>query len=422
MQIVSESPAKKRALRWGLLSLSAIYLLVVTLQFVSDWLGSRSDPRSLRAAIKLDPGNADYRNQLGLYYDLARNYQASISEYQAATRLNPHYSKYWLKLADAYQMTEDTNSQAQAVEQAIHYEPTGPDVAWQAANLYLVQGRIDDALREFHVVMEGTPNMGTLALRYCWRVRPDADVLLRDVLPATPGAYLSFLRLLAAKKDTEAASKVWDALIRLHQPIGTQPVFEYIQYLLLQKQPDEASVVWRQATSLLGLNAYLPSSNNLIVNGDFHLDVLNGGFDWQYRKQSSVSLTLDTTEFHSGPRSLAIGFDGPGVDEAGIFQLVSVEPNTAYDFTGYYRNGEIDGAGAPHFVLQDIYSNKVFFQSDDLKFGSAWRQVSGAFTTDADTRMLVLRVARVPAGSPIRGKLWIDDFRLVEKSQAEDHS
>ncbi len=422
MQIVPGSPAKRRVLRWGLLSLSAIYLLAVTLHFVSDWLGSSPDPRSLHAAMKLDPGDADYHNQLGLYYDLARNYQGSISEYQAATRLNPHYAKYWLKLADAYQMTEDTDSQAHAVEQAIHYEPTGPDVAWQAANLYLVQGRIDDALREFHVVMEGTPNMGSLALQYCWRVKPDADVLLRDVLPATPAAYLSFLQLLTAKKDTEAASKVWDALIRLRQPIGTQPVFEYIRYLLLQKQPDEASVVWRQATSLLGLNAYLPSSNNLIVNGDFHLDVLNGGFDWQYRKQSNVSLTLDTSEFHSGHRSLAIGFDGPGVDEAGIFQLVSVEPNTSYDFTGYYKNGEIEGAGAPHFVLQDIYSNKVLFQSDDLKFGSSWRQVSGTFVTEADTKMLVLRVARVPAGSPIRGKLWIDDFRLVEKSLSEDHS
>jgi hypothetical protein len=253
-------------------------------------------------------------------------------------------------------------------------------------------------------------------------VKPDADVLLRDVLPATPAAYLSFLQLLTTKKDTPAASKVWDALVRLHQPIGMQPVFEYIQYLLLQKQPDEASVVWHQAISLLGLNAYLPSSNNLIVNGDFHLDVLNGGFDWQYRKQSNVSLTLETSEFHSGTRSLRILFDGPGVDEAGIFQLVSVEPKTSYDFTGYYKNGEIEGAGAPHFVLQDIYSNKVLFQSDDLKFGSSWRQVSGTFTTDADTRMLVLRIARVPAGSPIRSKLWIDDFRLVETSLSEGHS
>ena len=73
-------------------------------------------------------------------------------------------------------------------------------------------------------------------------------------------------------------------------------------------------------------------------------------------------------------------------------------------------------------MLQDIYSNKVFFQSDDLKFGSAWREVSGSFTSDPDTRMLVLRVARVPAGSPIRGKMWIDDFHLVEKSVPEGHS
>lgn len=73
-------------------------------------------------------------------------------------------------------------------------------------------------------------------------------------------------------------------------------------------------------------------------------------------------------------------------------------------------------------MLQEIYSNKVFFQSDDLKFGSSWRQVAGTFTTDSDTKMLVLRVARVPAGSPIRGKLWIDDFVLVEKSKVEGRS
>jgi hypothetical protein len=422
MPMALDSPAKRRALRWGLLFLSAVYLLTVSVQFAGDWLGSRPDPQSLRAALRLDPGNADYHNRLGLYYDLARDYKASIAEYEAAVRLNPHYAKYWLKLADAYQMTEDTDRQAQAVEQATHFEPTGPDVAWQAANLYLVQGRTDDALREFRAVMEGTPNMGGLALQYCWRVKPDADALLKDVVPPTPAAYLSFLQLLTAKKDTGAASKVWDALIHLHQPIGMQPVFEYIHYLLLQKEPDEASLVWRQATSLLGLNAYLPSSNNLIVNGDFHLDVLNGGFDWQYRKQSNVALTLDTSEFHAGHRSLSITFDGPGVDEAGIFQLVAVEPNTAYEFTGYYKNGEIDGVGAPHFVLQDIYSNKVFFQSDDLKFGSSWRQVSGGFTSDADTRMLVLRVVRVPAGSPIRGKLWVDDFHLIERPAVEGHS
>ena len=53
----------------------------------------------------------------------------------------------------------------------------------------------------------------------------------------------------------------------------------------------------------------LPARNNLIVNGDFSLDVLNGGFDWQYQKQPSVTLTLDPSDFHGGHRSLLITFE-----------------------------------------------------------------------------------------------------------------
>ena len=244
---------------------------------------------------------------------------------------------------------------------------------------------------------------------------PDPDVLLRDVLPPRSDTYLAFLQLLMAKENTEATVKVWDALIALHQPIERQYVFEYVRYLLLHKEPEEAESIWRESASSLGLSAYLASSSNLIVNGDFRLDVLNGGFDWQYRKQSSVSLILDASEFHAGHRSLAITFDGPGVDEAGIYQVVAVRPNTTYQFSGYYKNGEIEGAGAPRFALQDLYSAETLFMSDELEFGSAWKNVFGEFTTKPDTHMLVLRVLRVPSGSAIRGKLWIDDFRLVEK-------
>jgi hypothetical protein len=43
-------------------------------------------------------------------------------------------------------------------------------------------------------------------------------------------------------------------------------------------------------------------------------------------------------------------------------------------------------------------------------------------STNARMAQIVLRVARVPAGSPIRGKLWIDDFVLVEKSKVEGRS
>jgi hypothetical protein len=305
------------------------------------------------------------------------------------------------------------------VQRAVAADPTTPDVAWVAANQFLAQGMTDKAVHEFRVVMDGAPNMVNLVLLMCFKADPNPDVILREVLPPYPASYFPLLEVLMSKENTEATTRVWDALVTLHKPVELPPVFNYIRYLLLHKEPGEAAAVWRDTTALTGLNAYLPSSNNLIVNGDFSLDVLNGGFDWQYKKQSSVSLILDTSDFHAGHRSLAIGFDGPGVDDAGIFQIIAVRPNTSYQFSGYYRNGEIEGAGGPHFVLEDLYSSNVYYLSNELKFGAFWRNESGEFTTGPDTKMIALHVLRVPAGAAIRGKLWIDDFRLVEKQSAE---
>jgi hypothetical protein len=180
---------------------------------------------------------------------------------------------------------------------------------------------------------------------------------------------------------------------------------------------DQARLVWQQAAPRFGLSSYVPTRNNLIVNGDFSLDVLNGGFDWQYQKQQSVNLTLDPSDFHGGHRSLLITFDGPGVTDAGIRQFIAVQPSTVYQFSAYYKNGEIEGAGGPHFTIQDVYTQAVLYDSDELKEAGFWKSASGEFTTGDECKLLVLHVRRLPEGSPIRGKLWVDDFRLVAKRQ-----
>jgi hypothetical protein len=42
--------------------------------------------------------------------------------------------------------------------------------------------------------------------------------------------------------------------------------------------------------------------------------------------------------------------------------------------------------------------------------------VHSRFTTPPSTTLLVLKIERIPAGSPIRGKLWLDDFQLSPES------
>jgi len=417
MQIGLESSFQKRILMGATCALAAIYIVLAALPFLAERLASRSDLRRLQLATRLDPGSAEYAHRLGRYFDLVRNDPASaLTEYQRAVQLNPHDSRYWLDLANSYQLLGDLPSQADAIEKSIHYDSKTPDVAWEAANLYLVQGQTDKALQQFRTVMEGAPDMSLQSLQLCWRIQPDVDLLLRDVVPPKQAAYEMFLSLLMSKQQTEGTVKVWEALYGLHETVSLPRVFEYIRYLLDQKAVRDASRVWRQATALLKMSAYLPSSNNLIVNGNFSLPVLNGGFDWQYNKQSSVSLTLDPGDSHGGHRSLSIAFDGPGVDDAGIYQLIAVQPNTTYSFSGYYKNGEIEGAGGLRFGLQDFYNGQALYESDELNDGTFWKNVFGDFTTGPDTQLLVLRVRRSPPGSPLRGRLWIDDMRLVEKS------
>jgi len=395
---------------------TAVYAGESAREFVASWLGSRVDLISLQRAAWLDSRNAEYRNHLGRYYDLvARDPATAIWHYTAAVQLNPHVARYWFDLASAYQVMGDIARQTAALERAIQADSMTPDVAWEAANLYLVQGENEKALREFSVVMANDTSLANASIQVCWRINPDVDALLRDVVPHNADAYIAFLTLLESKQETAATAKVWHALVQVNQAFELRHVYDYFQYLLAHKDVDQAVLVWQQAANRFGFSAYLPASSNLVVNGSFGLDLLNGGFDWHYEKQRSVTLTLDPTEFHSGRRSLLITFDGPGINDAGMYQYIPVQPNTTYDFSAYYKNGELEGAGGPHFTIQDMYTKAVYYDSNELKDAGFWKSVDGEFTTSPDCRLVVLHVRRLPESSPIRGKLWVGDFHLTKR-------
>lgn len=416
MRIPFNTPVRK-GLTAAVVALAATgYVALAATQFAASWLDGRTELKSLEWASRLDPGNADYRDHVGRYYDLmARDPLSAVSRYQSAVQLNPHSARYWFDLASAYQVLGDTRNQAAALDHAIDADSMTPDVAWQAGNLYLVQGENEKALREFKVVIANDPSLVMPAIQFCWHIEPDVDALLRDVIPAQADAYAGLLVQLETKGDTPGAIKVWNSLMQTHDAFEARYAYGYFRFLIDHQEVDQAIVAWQQITSRFRLGAYLPSQENLIVNGDFNFDILNAGFDWQYQKQSSVQLTLDPSEFHAGRRSLEITFDGPGISEAGFYQLIAVQPNTTYDFTAYYKNPEMEGAGGPHFTIQDMYAQTVYYESEELKDSSFWKAAYGEFTTSPDCKLIVLHVRRLPATSPMRGKLWVGDFHLTRK-------
>jgi len=416
MKIAFDSPQRK----WLVASVAALvavaYVGFAASQFAAAWLGSRAEFTSLQTAARLDRGNADYRHALGRYFDIVgRDPASAITYYNQAVALNPHSARFWFDLSSAYQVLGDVGNQTRALERAIEADPMTPDVAWEAGNFYLVRGENEKALRELRVVVADDPTLSEAALQLCWRIQPDAESLLRDVVPARSDSYQALLSLLELKQDTAGAAKVWDALIRTNEPFEQKQGYEYIRYSILHKDVDQAVRVWKEIADRFKLGPYLPSRENLIVNGNFDLTVLNAGFDWQYSKQSGVHLSFDSSDHHAGRRSVQIVFDGPGISDAGIYQLVPVQPNTTYSFSGFYKNEEMEGAGGPHFTIQDAFTQTRFFESEELKNSGFWKSADGEFTTPPDCKLIVLHVRRVPEGSPMRGTLWIGDFRLTQK-------
>ena len=416
MQFPVNSPFRK----WLLLTVAAVvalvYIAAAARETLAAFFATKIELASLQRAARVDPANAEYFDRLGRYFTMvAQDPAGAVTPYLQAVALNPHSARYWFDLANAYQVLGNSDSQTNALEHAIEADPRTPDVAWEAGNLFLVRGEDEKALREFRAVMESGSYQSDAAMQFCWRIKPDVDALLRDVVPVHAGAYVSFLSALMAKQQTAETAKVWAALMATHEPFERNFFFDYMKYLIAVKDVDQAQLVWRQAAGQFSLLPYVPSASNLMVNPDFSLDVLNGGFDWQYHKQNAVTLSLDSSEFHAGPRSLSITFHGPGIDDAGIYQIIPVQPNTKYEFTGYFKTGDIEGAGGPHFTIQDVYNTNILYESEELKDTSFWKSDDGEFTTGPDTKLILLRLRRLPSGNAIRGKLWIDDFRLVQK-------
>jgi tetratricopeptide (TPR) repeat protein len=420
IKLALRGPARKIIFLGACLIFATGYIGLVARQFFADYFSRKLDLASLQLAARLEPGNADYQYRLGHYFlQMQHEPATAVQFFKSATVLNPHNAGYWLELSRIYQRLANSDQQKDALQHAIAVDPSTPDVAWDAANFYWALRETDKALQEFRVVLENDPYLPAAALDRCWRIKPDVDSLLRDVVPRNSEVYSSFLDFLISRNEPAAAARVWTQLVQLQQPVEARHVFDYVRYLVNRRGVRQAYQAWQQAASLCDLSGYQPSPENLVVNGDFSLPVLNGGFDWQYEKLSDVSLALDPTESHSGHRSLSLIFDSRGIEDAGIRQLIPVEPNTKYEFSAYFKSEGLEGAGGPRFLLEDRFTRSAYFASEELKDEGFWRQVGGTFDTGPDTKLVVLRIQRVPAGNAIRGKLWIGGVRLAQVHVAE---
>ena len=416
MQIDLRSRLRRFSFAAACLVVVAIYLQFTLRAYLASHFAGKLDSPNIQKAIKLEPANGEYRDLLGRNLALSgASLDEAISDYRSAVHLNPYEARYWLDLAGAYQIAGRADEQGESVEHAVQADPTTPHVAWEAANFFLVQGAPEKALPYFRIVLANDPEAVDSTLQLCWRATGDVNQILDQALPRRADLYLRFLTLLVNKQEVIAAERVWNQLIGLSQTFSAKLAFPYFQFLIVKQEVLAAEVAWQQLANIdTPLQAYLPSHYNLIVNGGFEENLLNGGFDWWYKSSPHAALALDTSEFHSGTRSLSVTFDGYSVPEVGLIQFIPVKPNTNYEFSAQCRTEDIDSASGPRLEIADAYTNSSYVLTDDTLNTTPWRLQQARFHTGPNTNLLWVKIVRDPAQPLIRGKLWIDDVKLVE--------
>ncbi|MBV9183435.1 MAG: tetratricopeptide repeat protein, partial [Acidobacteria bacterium] len=354
----------------------------------------------LRAA-ELDPGNAAYWHALGLFEewdldggDLAR----AVSYYERASQLNPGYDIYWLDLAGSLENLGEVESARKAFEQAKAAHPASSEVAWRYGNFLLRRGYLSAAYVEIRRALATDPRLTVSAISQCWKSQPSVDALVNAVLPPDLRFYLPALDYLVSEHEGDAALVLWNKLLLRKQPVDVTQAVPLVNELVRENRVSDAQGAWQQALEAGG-RAHDEAASSLVFNGGFEEDPVHGGFDWQFLAVEGASFDVDTTEAHSGRRSLRITFDGEANPNfAHVFQWVAVEPHRRYRLVAFLRTEAISTDSGIRFMISDYYRPEAFqILTSDLIGTNGWTRIEQEFETTGETGLLLVTLRRIPS-------------------------
>jgi tetratricopeptide (TPR) repeat protein len=411
--------------RWLFVSVLLLLAGGFSFEAAKGWMAAHwaASPKSEDwfEAAKLEPGNAEYWHQLGLFeqWDMEGDHlQQAVGYYQEAAEVNPRSDIYWMDLAGACEMLGETTRAREAYEKAKVDHPISPEVAWRYGSFLLRQDDTTKAFAEFRAALMRDPNLETSAIAQSWKAGASASQVLNEILPAQSQYYFVALDFFLSQQQDTAALLIWNRLLDLKQPLKIQQAVPLVNDLIAQNRVEEARGVWQQALAVTRWAVDGSGDRSVLFNGGFEHDLVNGGFDWQETPVQGASFAIDTGVAHAGARSLRINFNGSvNQDFSQLLQWVVVEPRRRFRFAAYLQTEGISTDSGVRFIVYDPHHPAVpQALTADLVGTHPWSLVDAELTTGPETRLLAVVLRRFPSrklDNKLRGTVWVDDVSLT---------
>lgn len=375
-----------------------------------------------QAAARLEPGNPENWYLLGRYWQYSIDQPdpaQAIANFRRALALNPGYTDAWLDLGTVYELEGDFSSADNAYRQARHSYPVSAAVAWRYGNFLLRQNQVAPAFAEIRRAVYSDTKRSAEAFSRCWRVDPDVDSILDQVIPPNRAAYLDIIRDLSSTDQLTDALTVWRRLVSLRPRMSPADATAFADFLLQKGHFDDAYRVWQDALRLSDVVTGDPPGS-VLWDGGFESSVPSGGFAWTYPVSSpGVLASLDGRQKHSGKQSLRLLFTGKrNIDYQGVCSNISVQPQTTYRFSAWVRTQSLTSDEGVRFRIYSFTDAPFpgYADSLDSRGTQPWTHVEMPWTSGKDVRharVCVMRKVSHGFDPRIQGTAWIDDVSML---------
>jgi len=369
---------------------------------------------ALDRAVRLSPTDAETHFARGDVLQRTENNAEAKIEFERAVQLRPRDYFLWLVLGVTRDADRDQAGALLALRQSALLAPAYAQPRWQLGNLLLRMGEVDHAFVEFRKAAQGDPTILPVIIDLAWNLSHRDPKKVAVMLQPDNDSTRLALALFLAKHSQGPAAVEQFLLTKTTSDEKSQALLEE---LLKDRAFSDAYPIWAR---MHGVPVTNPGA--AFFDGGFEGWLASGdeGFGWQIAPNiANVEMSVDTSERHSGGRSLHAAFRGNSNPAAPLLsQLILVKPQTNYQITFAALTKDFVSAAGPILTVSDASDPKgvTLAQSPPLlPDKTGWRSFTVDLTTNAATQAIRVSVARQKCANdpcPAFGSLWLDSFSI----------
>ena len=156
-----------------------------------------------------------------------------------------------------------------------------------------------------------------------------------------------------------------------------------------------------------------------MTNPGFEAPLSNKGFGWRHwNPDNAWQIQRLPGNAASDDYALRITFSGEkNIQFYHLWQLIPVQPLQNYTLSFWWRSQDISTDQLPYIEVRDFDCQFFSINSPMAAPSSDWEKITIDFSVPQDCHAVRIRVRRDKShrfDSKIKGRLWLDNFQLID--------